>query len=569
MTTSIIKDGAKIGKKTRIGEFCIIYPNVEIGDNCVISDHVIIGSPDKKEKTIIGPDSIIRSGSVIYHGVKIGKEFRTGHNVLIRENTTIGENSLVGTNSVIDGNCKIGNKVSIQTNAYITWGSVIGDKVFIAPCVVTTNDLYPPSKGVELMGPVINDGATVGANSILLPGVVIGKNAVVGAGAVVTKDVQPGIVVIGIPARAYKKEKKYMDEVTIIFGTRPQIIKLSTMFELLPKHFDVTMINTGQHYDYEMDAIFFEELKIRQPDFNLNVGKDKSPVQQIAEVFKKSEALLKGKSHILVEGDTNSTLCGALLASKMGLFLTHIEAGCRSFTNMQEENNRVVTDHLSDLLCAPTQQAVKNLKKEGIPPSKIHLTGPTIVDVVQRNIRLAKRKPTLNNLGITNEFVLATIHRAESVNSKEVLYSIISGLDEIAERVDVILPIHPHTQKMMREYKISLKNVRIINPLGYLDFINLLQRTRFVITDSGGIQEEAAILHVPCLTVRNETEWPETVKSGANILVGKKKENIIRLGRKLLEDSDYLGRMRRSRNPFVAGASQKIISLLKKVPNPV
>lgn len=205
MGTSLVSSRAKLGKSVTVGDFSIIHDSVEIGDSCVIEDHVIIGKRGAKEKTVIGAGSIIRSGSIIYPDVIIGMNFKTGNHAMVREKTRIGDNVLVGTNSIVDGNCAIGDDTKIQSNAYITWNSSLGKGVFIAPCVVTTNDKYPPSEGVTLEGPKIEDNATLGANSILLPGVRVGRKAVIAAGSIVTKDVPAETVVMGVPARVYKK----------------------------------------------------------------------------------------------------------------------------------------------------------------------------------------------------------------------------------------------------------------------------------------------------------------------------------------------------------------------------
>ena len=356
-------------------------------------------------------------------------------------------------------------------------------------------------------------------------------------------------------------------KIVTILGTRPEIIKLSPLIPLLDRAFSHRLIHTGQHYSAEMDAVFFKELDLRKPDFNLNVGSG-TQAEQTAKMIVEIESILAAeKPHIvLVQGDTNTTLSGALAAAKLGIRIAHVEAGCRSFDkSMPEEINRIVTDHCSALLFAPDRVAYKNLVAEGISEEKIHLAGSTVADACMRSMKLAGKSEIMKTLRLEKgNFILVTVHRAGNTDDIEKLRGIVSALAEISEKTEIVFPVHPRTKKALEENNIELsKNIKAINPAGYLDFLNLLSNARFAMTDSGGIQEEAALLNTPCLILRNETEWSRLVEEGKNMLVGDKKEGIVKGAMSLLESEDALDRMRTAKASFDFGASKKITETLE------
>ena len=340
-------------------------------------------------------------------------------------------------------------------------------------------------------------------------------------------------------------------ETSTIIGARPQFIKAaavsraiaehnrlaSTSSPLTPNPIPITevIIHTGQHYDDRMSAIFFEQLQIPDPDYNLNVGSGPHG-QQTGDMLSGIEKILikEKPDWVLVYGYTNSTLAGALAASKLHIKIAHVEAGLRSFNRrMPEEINRIVTDHLSDLLFCPSQTAVNNLAAEGITAG-VRITGDVMFDAIKyAEAKINEYSTILKRLGLENKkYFLATVHRAENTDNEDRLISIMSALSALAEQGIVILPLHPRTKKMLENSKQPFKtndSLKIIEPVGYFDMIALQQSARMILTDSGGMQKEAYWLKVPCITLRDETEWTETVEAGWNILTGADRERIIRL----------------------------------------
>ena len=328
--------------------------------------------------------------------------------------------------------------------------------------------------------------------------------------------------------------------VVTVVGARPQFIKMAPVsreFERVGG--DEIIIHTGQHYDYEMDEVFFEQLKIREPDYYLGVGSG-SHGYQTGEMLKRiEEVLMREKPDlVLVYGDTNSTLAGALAAVKLHIKVAHVEAGLRSFDKrMPEEVNRVLTDHVSDYLFAPTETAVKNLYNEGIRKG-VYLTGDVMYDALLYNIKIArKNSKILKELGLKpKEYLLATVHRAENTDNKENLKSIIEAFVESEELI--VFPVHPRTQKYLKAYGLmdkikTAENVILTPPVGYFDMLVLEENARKILTDSGGVQKEAYFLKVPCITLRERTEWIETIEDGWNILVGANKEKILKAIKKV------------------------------------
>lgn len=317
-------------------------------------------------------------------------------------------------------------------------------------------------------------------------------------------------------------------KIVTILGARPQFIKASAVSYLFNSHFEEVLVHTGQHYDTNMSDVFFNELGLPKPAYHLNIGSGLHGAMTGAMLTAIETVLLKETpDFVMVYGDTNSTLAGALAASKLLIPLIHVEAGLRSFNKvMPEEQNRILTDHISDILFAPTQTAIQNLKNEGITKG-VHLVGDVMYDGILHFTEIAKRKSTiLADLNLSEkQFILCTIHRAENTDNPEQLRAIFNGLNTAKEKI--LLPLHPRTQKYVAEYGISIaEHIRIIEPVGYLDMIRLESAAKKIVTDSGGVQKEAFFLEIPCVTLRNETEWIETVENGWNVLVGTNEEKI-------------------------------------------
>lgn len=320
-----------------------------------------------------------------------------------------------------------------------------------------------------------------------------------------------------------------MKLITII-GARPQFIKAAPFSEEFRKNNEEILVHTGQHYDTNMSDVFFEELGIPKPDYNLGVGSG-SHGKQTARMLERIERIIikEKPDGLLVYGDTNSTLAGALAASKLHIPVYHVEAGLRSYNKlMPEEQNRVLTDHISDMLLCPTKTAVDNLSKEGITSGVIN-TGDIMYDTVLRNINISKQKYSngkwFAEIVIENgslqkltekEYYLSTIHRAENTDSSEKLFNIFKVFSEMDK--PVLLPLHPRTKKIIENLKINFNNIIIIKPVGYLLMLYLTSNAYMVITDSGGLQKEAYFLKTPCTTLRDQTEWVETLENEWNVL---------------------------------------------------
>ena len=355
--------------------------------------------------------------------------------------------------------------------------------------------------------------------------------------------------------------------IAIILGTRPEIVKMSPVIRsCLARSVDFSIIHTGQHYSYEMDRIFFSELKLPDAAYNLEVGSG-THATQTARMLTGLERILLEDHHdaVLVQGDTNTVLAGALVAAKLGAPLGHVEAGLRSYDrSMPEEINRVVADHLSDFLFAPTETAASNLRKEGRPDPAIFVTGNTVVDAVFQNLSLAAENETIfSRLGVERGgYILVTAHRQENVDRRENLAGILNGIELVGNEfgVPVLYPIHPRTRKMIERFNLRVpNNLHLIEPLGYFDFLLLEASAQLVLTDSGGVQEECCILKTPCVTMRKNTERPETVAAGGNILAGTDPEAILSAARVIIL------RPRTWENPFGDGRSgDRIVRYLQE-----
>ena len=297
-----------------------------------------------------------------------------------------------------------------------------------------------------------------------------------------------------------------------IVGARPNFVKVALIINELKKSgaVDPFIIHTGQHYDYDLSGLFFKELKIPSPRYNLGVGSASHGRQTAAMIRGIEKILVREKPDIVVVyGDTNSTLAGALAAAKLGIKIAHVEAGLRSFNmNMPEEINRVATDSITDVYFCPTRTAAANLRKEG-KAKGVYLVGDVMYDSIKKYRKAVKR----------SEYILCTIHRVENTDDPGHLRNIFNALGRIKDTI--ILPLHPRTKKYLKKYRIAIpENIKIVRPVSYLEMLDLEKSAKMIITDSGGVQKEAFIFNVPCVTLRNETEWVETVQSGANYLTG-------------------------------------------------
>ncbi|GAB7389273.1 UDP-N-acetylglucosamine 2-epimerase (non-hydrolyzing) [Bacillaceae bacterium] len=322
-----------------------------------------------------------------------------------------------------------------------------------------------------------------------------------------------------------------MKKILTVVGTRPQFVKVAAVSRVLRQAFHEILVDTGQHYDYKMAGVFFDELGIPKPDYQLNIGSGTHGWQTGMMLIKLEEVVIKeSPDAIIVYGDTNSTLAGALVASKLHIPLFHIEAGLRSFNKkMPEEINRVVTDHVSTICFAPTETAVKNLRNEGIT-AEIHHVGDVMYDAVLYYWELAEKKYSLDSFQVEKQnYYLATIHRAENTDNKHRLEAIVKAFQKFREIV--LLPLHPRTHKQLDRYGLlkELQNnpfIKMIEPVSYLEMLLLEKNAKGIITDSGGVQKEAYFAGIPCFTLRDETEWVETVESGWNRLVNPMEEDL-------------------------------------------
>ena len=364
---------------------------------------------------------------------------------------------------------------------------------------------------------------------------------------------------------------------TFILGTRPEIIKLSPLIRLCQKRrIPSKVIHSGQHYSYAMDEVFFKELSLPKPDYRLSI-RSRAPYMQgehtgrmLIEIEK---ILLKDMPKaVVVQGDTNTVLAGAMTAEKISttksytgfeIKIAHVEAGLRSFDRtMPEEINRFIVDHISDFLFVPTPLEKRIVLKEGVPEKNIYITGNTIVDAVQSNLGLAKKKSVvLTKLGLgRNDYILLTLHRQENVDSKERFASIVKGINLVCDAIDlpVIFPIHPRTAKKIKRFGLKFDNrIKAIEPLDFLSFLYLEANASLILTDSGGVQEESCILKVPCVTLRENTERPETIKAGSNMIGGIDAEGIVNASMQMAQ------RKRDWRNPFGDGkAADRILDIL-------
>jgi UDP-N-acetylglucosamine 2-epimerase (non-hydrolysing) len=331
-----------------------------------------------------------------------------------------------------------------------------------------------------------------------------------------------------------------------VVGGRPNFVKIAPILEAMAEVPTIvpSLVHTGQHYDQEMSRVFFEDLKIPEPDFFLGVGSG-THAQQTARVMLEFEKVLEQERPdlVVVVGDVNSTLACALVAAKLLIPVAHVESGLRSFDRtMPEEINRILTDHLSDYLFTPSEDANENLLREGIAAVNIHLAGNVMIDTLTRYEGVARAKRAAETLGLSPRgYAVLTLHRPSNVDDPKTFAGLLDGLEGILPRLPIVFPIHPRSRRRLLEFGLdarigSLRNLQLCDPVGYLTFLSLMMDSRFVMTDSGGIQEETTALGIPCLTLRENTERPVTVRMGTNVVVGTRPERIVAEVRRILEE---------------------------------
>lgn len=341
-----------------------------------------------------------------------------------------------------------------------------------------------------------------------------------------------------------------MKKIVTVIGARPQFIKAAMVSKALNRNIDEIIVHTGQHYDKNMSDIFFEQLQIPKPKYNLGIGSGSHGSQTGEMLIEIEKVLIKEKpDYVMVYGDTNSTLAGALAASKLLIPVIHIEAGLRSYNmQMPEEQNRVLTDHISSILICPTNTAVENLKKEGITKN-VYQTGDVMCDSVLFYSKLAQQKINKNHIELKpiykekkiEDWYLTTIHRAENTTNDKKLSIILNVLEKLDKQV--VFPVHPRIRKMIDELnnKNKYKNIYFIEPVDYLTMLYLTNNAFKVVTDSGGLQKECYILNTPCITIREQTEWVETLKKGYNVLSNVEEQELYsKIANSKIEDTNKI-----------------------------
>lgn len=339
-----------------------------------------------------------------------------------------------------------------------------------------------------------------------------------------------------------------MIKVLNIVGARPNFMKVAPIYAEMkrrPTEFDPMIVHTGQHYDAAMSDSFFDDLGMPKPDVYLGVGSGSHAVQTAKVMTEFEPVILRERPDwVLVVGDVNSTIACTLVAKKLGVKVAHVEAGLRSLDrSMPEEINRILTDSISDLLLTPSQDGDANLRAEGIPEEKIRFVGNVMIDSLLEHLKFAESSPVREELGLNaGEYGVVTLHRPSNVDERETFTGIIGALATIAGRLPIIFPVHPRTRAKIDEFglagTIAASNIRLIDPLGYLDFMRLYSGARMVLTDSGGLQEETTALKIPCLTLRENTERPITIEMGTNVLIGTDPAKIEQAAFEILANDD-------------------------------
>jgi len=342
-----------------------------------------------------------------------------------------------------------------------------------------------------------------------------------------------------------------MIKIICVCGARPNFMKIAPIMRAFEANgnFEILLVHTGQHYDENMSKFFFEELNIPRPDVNLEVGSG-SHASQTAEIMKRFEPVVLDfkPDYVLVVGDVNSTIACGLVAVKLGVKLTHVEAGLRSFDRtMPEEINRVLTDAISDLLFITEQSAIDNLKNEGIDSHKVHFVGNVMIDTLMDNREKAQKSDVLERLGLSaKKYVVITLHRPSNVDDLDKFGQIIRAFESIEKEMKLVFPIHPRARNNLRQSQLegrvkAMKNLLLLEPVGYVDFLCLTSNAALVLTDSGGIQEETTILKIPCMTLRENTERPVTITEGTNRLVHITTEDILKNYREIRDGDKKIG----------------------------
>jgi UDP-N-acetylglucosamine 2-epimerase (non-hydrolysing) len=358
-------------------------------------------------------------------------------------------------------------------------------------------------------------------------------------------------------------------KVLLVAGARPNFMKVAPILAALRKdsRFEPLLVHTGQHYDAGMSDVFFQDLGMPEPDLHLGVGSG-SHAEQTARVMTAVEPVLleRRPDLVMVVGDVNSTLAASLVAAKLGIPVAHVEAGLRSFDRtMPEELNRMLTDQLSDLLLTTSADAEENLLREGIEASKIHFVGNVMIDSLLRHRKEAAKSKVLAQLSLApRKYAALTLHRPANVDDRATFDRILTALEELAAETPILFPVHPRTRKRIEEHGFgpriaAAKRIRLVEPLGYLDFLRVLDQAALVLTDSGGIQEETTVLGVPCLTLRENTERPVTITRGTNVLVGLSTGRIVNEGRKALAHFPENGRVPEK---WDGKAAERIVAVL-------
>lgn len=333
---------------------------------------------------------------------------------------------------------------------------------------------------------------------------------------------------------------------------------------------DFFVLHTGQHFTFDMDKVFFEDLNLKRPDYFLDAvanTESRTPAHLLAKMMIGIEEVLTKERPevVLVPSDPHSTLAGAIVAAHLHMKVGHVESGLRSYDwSMPEEINRIMTDHISTFLFAPTEDCAEKLRQEGLSPKKIFVTGNTVVDAVLQHVELARKKSNIlkqQNLE-SGQYILATCHRAENLNDEKRLRGVFAGIEKVADltKLKVAFPVHPSTQKALERYGLPLPAcMQRLQPQGFLDFLQLQANAQLILTDSGGIQEESSVLRIPCVTLRDNTERPESVTAGSNMVAGTDPEKILACATKMLSKA------RDWKNPFGDGtAAQKIIEIISR-----
>ena len=359
----------------------------------------------------------------------------------------------------------------------------------------------------------------------------------------------------------------------LVVGARPQIIKSAPIVHEARKHgeIELQLVHTGQHYDFEMSKVFFDEMALPEPLVNLGVGSGSHAWQTGNMMIELEKTMIEHKPDVvMVPGDTNSTLAGAVVAAKLHVPVAHVEAGARSYDmRMPEEINRRLADHCSQLLFAPTKNCARNLGSEGFANKVVKVSGDSMYDALLQHVSAASKIDILRRLGLgSEEYAALTLHRPENVDDSKILGRIVKAI--ISLKLTTVFPVHPRTRQQLAATSLLAKiqeaaHMKLTDPMGYHEMLQLTKHARMVFTDSGGLQKEAFWLHTPCVTLRERTEWIETTASHANILVGSNPEKISRAARRITEELDVKMKLKKIKNPFGDGhASQRIISEILK-----